>query len=196
MANRGASAAFLTELAKDFNHPVHLLETGLDSGPYYLTDAYTDIVWSGNTYVASGHLLGFGDIEEQTRMESYDLTVTYSIVDVTYVSLVLSEDYIGRSIKIHLALLPDGSSTPIVDPILYYDGLINGGSIIEDGAGGATLAITSNGFDMNRRNGRHTNHEENQILFPGDKGFEFVDQATREMIWGQPTPTRNSTDKP
>ena len=45
MADRGMSAAVLTEVAKSQNEPFHLVEIYFTSGTAYLTDAFKDITW-------------------------------------------------------------------------------------------------------------------------------------------------------
>ena len=54
---------------------------------------------------------------------------------------------------------------------------------------GATATITVNAesrlADWDRPRVRRYNHEDQQIDYPGDMGFEFVPQmATKELRWG------------
>ena len=47
------------------------------------------------------------------------------------------------------------------------------------------LSGTNAGEEFRRKTGRHTNHEEQQIHFSGDKGFEFASEITKDIIWGK-----------
>jgi hypothetical protein len=53
--------------------------------------------------------------------------------------------------------------------------------------GSCTIAIsaTSHWVDFERRPGRHTNHAEQQVWFPGDLGFEFSSEIVKEIRWGR-----------
>jgi hypothetical protein len=48
------------------------------------------------------------------------------------------------------------------------------------------VRATSLFADFERRTGRHTNDAEQQIHYPGDKGFEFVSELRDKQInWGR-----------
>jgi len=190
MADRGATAAALAEMAKASNQPVHLLQVALDAptGTIYATDAYKDIEWGGNIYTALGHLLSFSDIEETAELQVASLTVTLSGVDQAYISLFLSEHYIDRALRIYTGFL-DSSDTLIADPVLIFDGRMDQPVIQEDpDAGTSVVAVraTNAWVDFERRPGRHTNHQEQQIWFPGDRGFEFASEIVKDIVWGRP----------
>ncbi len=184
--DRSASAAVLTEIAASACRPVHLLKITFDSGPVYMTDAYRTITWDGQSWVAMGHFLSFSDIEESGGIEVSSCTVGLSGVDQTYISIFLNNDFIDREVSIWKAFL-DASMSVISNPLLIFNGRINRPGITEDPDGGScTLAVevASNWVDFQRIPGRHTNHTEQQIWYPGDKGFEFASDKTSQIKWG------------
>lgn len=184
--DRSASAAVLTEIAASACRPVHLLKITFDSGPVYMTDAYRTITWDGQSWVAMGHFLSFSDIEESGGIEVSSCTVGLSGVDQTYISIFLNNDFIDREVSIWKAFL-DASMSVISNPLLIFNGRINRPGITEDPNGGScTLAVevASNWVDFQRIPGRHTNHTEQQIWYPGDKGFEFASDKTSQIKWG------------
>lgn len=82
-----------------------------------------------------------------------------------------------------------GVPTIVPDPIQIFDGLMDSVSIQEtpgqDSAGAMQITASSHWGGAQRHPGRHTNHEEQQVHFPGDMGFEFVSEQARDIMWGR-----------
>jgi hypothetical protein len=187
MADRGASAAVITELGKSQNRPFHLVEVVFDVTPIYITDAWMNISRNGQTYTALGHFLGFSDIEESSELQVANLTAQLSGVDQSVISAVLTENYIDRPLRIYKGFL-DGNMAVIANPVLIFEGRMDSPVIQEnpdDGSCVVSVSATNAWVDFERLSGRHTNHEEQQIFFPGDMGFEFVSEITQEITWGR-----------
>ena len=185
--DRGSTAAFQTEIAKAANRPVHLFEVHLDSGVVYANDGYKTITYNSNDYLPLAHFIGFSDIEEAAEVIVSSMTLSLSGVDQTWVSSLLSEDYIDRDIKIFLAFLDD-SQALISDPVLVFEGRMDQPVITEnpdDGTSVISVTATNAWVDFQRKTGRHTNHEEQQIHFAGDKGFEFASEIVSDIVWGR-----------
>ena len=191
MAGRGASTAVLTELAEAQNQPVHLVELMFDAAPIYVTDAWSTINWSGKTYIALGHFIGFSDIEESSEIQVASLTAQLSGVDQSLISAVLSQAYIDRTMRIYKAFLAADMAV-ITSPVLIFEGRMDSPVIEEnpdDGSCIVAVSATNAWVDFERKSGRHTNNSEQQMFFPGDLGFEFVSKMTAEVIWGKPSGT-------
>lgn len=187
MTKRGASAAVQAEIAKDANQPFHLAELYLDTGTIRMTDAFRDVIWGGNTYLSAGRLLDFSGVEETADMKVTQATVQLSGVDQMLISVFLSNAYIDRRLVIRKAFF-DGSMQMLVDPFPIFDGRCDQPVINDDPAGGkSTIALTASSafVDFERTPGRHTNDSEQQLHFPGDLGFQFVDQLNTQIRWGR-----------
>jgi len=187
--DRGSTSAFQTEVVKAANRPLHLVSVHFDDTTVYMTDGYKTITYSSNDYVPMGHLLGFSDIEEAAEVIVSNVTVTLSGVDQVWISNFLSKDYIDRTIKIYTAFL-DSTEALVGDPVLIFEGRMDQPTIQEDPEAGSSVvsvSATNAWVDFSRKTGRHTNHEEQQIHFPGDKGFEFASEIVQDVIWGRPS---------
>ncbi len=184
MSGRGAGGAVLAEWSKGLCRPVHLLE--VDFNPYiYLTDAGTNLTWNGNAYLAS-QFLGFSAISETADLLVNSVTVSLSGVDQAVIAILLQETYLHRKLKIRTAML-DASLSIIADPTLRFEGRIKSATIaVEPDSGTVTCAVdaSSHWADFEARNGRHSNHAEQQRLFPEDMGFRQVSTLDREVYWG------------
>ena len=187
MANRGSTTAFQTEIKKDQSHPLHLIEVYLDSATYYVTDNYRDVVYSSNTYDALGFFLNFANIEESTEVTASRITLSLSGVDQQYTNLFLTENYVDRRVVIRKAFI-NTSNALIADPVTIFDGRLDSPVITEDAESGlATIAVVaSNQFvDFEKTPGRYTNHENQQLHYPGDNGFIYASQIIKDIVWGQ-----------
>ncbi len=186
--DRSSTSAFQTEIAKLQNQPVHLLSVHFDDEVVYMNDGYKDIVYNSNTYQSVGHFMAFSDIEEAAEVMVSTMTLSLSGVDQTWVSKVLNKEYIDRTVKIYTAFL-DSAQALVVDPILIFEGRMDQPMISEDvdsGQSTVSVSATNAWVDFSRKTGRHTNHEETQIHFSGDKGFEFSSEIVADVIWGRP----------
>lgn len=185
--DRGSSSAFQTEVAKSNNRPVHLVEVYFDDETVYMTDAFKDITYNSNNYIAVGHFMGFSDIEEAAEVIVSSVTLSLSGVDQVWISRVLNKAYIDRTVKIYTAFLDDAQAL-IVNPVLIFEGRMDTPAIQEDpdsGKSSVSVSATNSWVDFSRKTGRHTNHEEQQIHFAGDKGFEFASEIVKDITWGK-----------
>jgi len=190
MADRGASAAFLTELVKDQNEPFHLFELQLDvadGGTVRNTDLHRDVSWGGNSYLANGHFMQFSGIQESAELRVKTCSVTLSGVDQAWIATVLTVNYIDRRLLIYKGFVNATTDAVIVDPIAIFDGRVDSAQTEEDPSAGTcsvTLTAADDWVDFERLNGRHTNPTEQQALFPSDLGFQYVDMINKQIQWG------------
>lgn len=184
--DRGASADFITEILKSSNQPVYLVEVWFDDGTIRMTDAWINVLWNANSYTANGQFLGFSGLSESSDMSIPNVTVQVSAVDQVWISIALSKPYIDRRIAIYKAFL-DYRQAVISNPLLIFDGRIDAMEISDDPTGGTcTIAVTASSqwVDFQRTPGRHTNDQEEQVWFPGDRGFQFVTNINQQIKWG------------
>ena len=183
--DRGASGAVVTQLGNAASEPCHLFEFYLDDQTVRTTDAYRNLVWGGNTYIGAGNLLNFDGIEESATLQVASARIQLTGVLQDSISLLLSHNYIDRRIVIYKAFI--SGAGVVVDPIPIFDGRADSPIIEEDPSAGTcmvTLSAAQHWIDFERRPGRHTNDAEEQIWFPGDKGFEFVSSLNKPIKWG------------
>lgn len=187
MSGRNATAAVLAELIKGEVRVAHLFELELDDATVRNSDAFRDVDWNGNTYVANGHFMDFTSIEETADLRIARATFSLSGIDQTQVAGVLQHTYIDRVIRAYKAFFNTDEAL-IADPMLIFDGRIDSTAVDDDptrGTSSVVLTATSAWVDFERRPGRHTNHEEQQIHFPGDRGFQYATAINRQIVWGR-----------
>lgn len=203
MADRGLSAAVKEYLARTQLTVVHLFYFGF-STPDYFADGRYDIVWNGNTYLATGDILEVPQIKHTAAPSLDSVEIRISGVNQANIYKVLAEDFTGVEVKIHRALVTEGlvpasnlypgstmypSSgwTIVGTPIELFFGTLDNPSVREnpeDGTSEIAWKATSHWLDFERVAGRRTNDADQQKWFPGDKGMEFASKSIADLKWG------------
>lgn len=183
--DRGAQAGFLAELVKSVNSPCYLLDVSFDDGAVRMTDAWRAVTFNSNTYTAQGHFMTFNGLTESAELQVPNLSITISSVDRAWVSIALTKAYINRKLVLYKAFL-DYTQGLISSPIIIFEGSLDGMSVSDspDGKCSVQVTATSQWGDFERRPGRHTNPQEQQVIFPGDKFFDYCAQLNKEIRWG------------
>ena len=71
------------------------------------------------------------------------------------------------------------------DPAIYYKGRMDSPSISQDDTLEIVLTLENRFAAWDRPKIRRYNNADQQALYPGDKGLEFVEQATeKRIVWG------------
>lgn len=146
------------------------------------------------SWIGFGGNLGFEQIEESTDLKANRVTAVLSGVDQSIVSIILSQNYVGRYAKIYRGHF--GSNYKLLsDPILMFWGYMNGGFEInevrgEDGEGEKTVEIRMELQDrissLERVKGIQTNSDSHQQFFPDDGFFDLVpEHMTKTIVWGE-----------
>lgn len=154
---------------------------------YYATDNAWTVNYGGVTYPALGHFLSFEGAEETSDMAIATAKITLSGVEAEYISAILSYNYINRELSI-LRIFFDENGVMRGSPEPVFAGPMDEPSINDDpDAGTLTVMLTaSNHFAaFERTPGRHTNHQEQQAHFLGDRFFELVGNYDKSVVWGK-----------
>jgi len=181
--SRTVNSSTATELAKDAFEMAHLVTIDFDT-PVYLTDNPHDLTYDGDDYEAGGHLLQMSNVTESSDVRVGKYSLQISGVDQSYISILLSQSYINRQVLIYRAAL--NNNTIIGDPILLYNGRIDGFTIADgDNSSDITISTASHWSDFEKKAGRKTNNNSQQIFFSGDLGFEFASSTVTDLKWGR-----------
>lgn len=181
---RGLDSSLITELAKDDFNLCSLLFMDIGNG-IRLTDYAHDITYSSNTYSASDHLLSIGAPKETRDLRVNTLTVTLSGVEQTYITLMLTNDYVNRPVQFYKAAI-SASGAIIGSPMLAFDGRMTRFEIREgSGTSEVSIEVASHWADFEKKAGRRTNTNSHQRFFPSDKGFDFAAKTVRDLRWGK-----------
>jgi hypothetical protein len=183
---RNATVDYLTALSSGELYPAIFFEGAFASGWVRIWTGSHDITWDDKLWTGAGALIGLGALEETSDVVASGTSVSLSGVPLDLISLAIEEARQGSPGRIWLALLTPAREV-IANPVQAFSGRLDVPEISEDGSTCTiTISYESRLIDLNTpRNWRYT-HESQQILFPGDRGFEHVTAIQdREITWGR-----------
>lgn len=184
--SRSLTAGVQSAIADDQVRPFLLFEGEFVSGTIRAWNGIGDLAWSSYTWSGVGSLINISAIEEASDVKASGITVVLNGVSQTNISLALSDCRQGKPGKIWIGFM-NTSNAIISDPYLVFDGRLDTANI-DEGAEFASVSLSyeSRLIDLQKpRNIRYT-HEEQQRLFAGDMGLEFVASLQEmEVTWGR-----------
>jgi hypothetical protein len=183
---RDLTSGLLTEVTAQVMQPCILFEGEFEGGTVRLWSGLGDLTWNSVIWTGAGNLLGVSAVEETTAVVANGITVSLSGIPVEWRSAAIDGARQGKPGRVWFGAL-DAAGALVADPYMLFAGRLD---VPEITFGGETFAITityeSRLIDLTRpREWRYT-HESQQILFPGDKGLEYVTTIQDKAVaWGQ-----------
>jgi hypothetical protein len=190
---RTLTAGQLAALQSGKIRPAFFIEAHFVDGPVYVWTGRGRLVWNGITWLGFGSTVAITTIEETTAIEAKGITLTMSGIDVSLLGGIMLEFQVGLPALIRLGLF-DENVALIDDPVISWAGRMDQPTIDVDGQT-ATISINCENrlLEMNVAVDRRYTNEDQQIDYPGDRGFEFVASIQDVTIyWGHtPSSTNN-----
>lgn len=152
--------------------------------PIALNSSNRPIEYGGVTYLGAAGLGTVNPIDDSPG-EVKGLQLQMSGVPAEYLGLALDDASIvqGAPITLRLAILD--ANQQVIEAPIDWTGRIDTMAIEEDGDT-CSIAVTaeSSAVDLLRGNALTTSNADQQYLYPGDRGFEYVDsQANIPVVW-------------
>jgi hypothetical protein len=183
--SRDMTPTMQAAVAAEVLRPVTLVKISLDSGIIAVHSALGDIAWNGHTYLGVGNMGNLSEIHEGNSIAPYGIRATLSGIPAAMISTVLGEHYQGRPAEVYLALL-DEAYELLVDPTLAFRGRCDFADIQLGEQAAIQLTIKSRLADWQRPRIRRFNHEDQQAVYPGDLGLEYVAKMVEKpIVWGR-----------
>ena len=168
---------------------------------YSFCNAASPITVGGVTFANLGMLLSLGDIPQDIKSTSDDITISLTGIDPANISLILSSNIKGSLVEIWRGFLDSNNqiiTTPTTQFFKRYTGIINSVGISEDFNDQArsrvatcTIACTSMRKVLeNRVAGLRTNQKSWQFFYPGDTSMNRVSAISNQYFdFGAPPQT-------
>jgi len=183
--SRGIDPATITALASDSFNFVTLIRLDFET-PILITNWSRDVTVDDDTFLSSPHFLESGSPTESAQLRVNSINLILSGVEQSYVSVFLSQAYMGKRVRIWKAVLDD-SDELIGEKILTFDGRITDFGIADSETDSQVeIQIASHWSDFQKVNGRKTNQNSQHQYFSGDLGFEFAANSVKDLKWGRP----------
>lgn len=167
--------------------PAFLCTMAFASGFLRVWSGMGDIVWNGDLYTGVGIYGGVSKIEETKKVSANGLQLSLTGIPSAMVSIALNEHYRGRRVYLWLALFDPVTGAMIASPTRVFSGRMDTMKIADNGStSDIVISCESRLIDLERPRERRFTHEDQQALFPGDKGLEYVaGLQNKEVFWGR-----------
>lgn len=170
---------------------VALVRMGFDSGDVLAAGAPWPILWDWDgdtvdeTFIGVGQLGKVSRLAESADVRPWSISLELSGIDPSLVSIAMAEHYQGRDLRVWRAFLNQSTHAIVGVPKLEFRGRMDTMNLKL----GVTATITVTGHsrlsDWDRPRTRRYTNEDQQALWPGDKGQEFTaGTAEKELVWG------------
>ncbi len=153
------------------------------SSPLRLCTGRWALTWNSVTYTAVG-TLGTVEPAQESATGPKPINFRMSGVPASMRSLALQENVQGKPVSILLAIF-NPTTYQIADAVLEWEGTLDVMDWADDGSTGViTVSAESAGVDLLRGVSVRYTDQDQQRLFTGDKGFEYVvAQGEKTITW-------------
>ena len=189
---RSITTAFNNAVTSQVVRPILACELEFSTGTLRFWNGYGDLVMtaggSSNTFTGLGDLMNVSAISESDQVEAVGAQLSLTGIKSSLISAALSANYTNRNASIFLGLF-DTNKAVIADVYTLFKGKMDIMKI-DEGPETATIALNLENrlIVLDRAKERRYTHEDQQLSFAGDLGFEFVpDLQDKEIIWGKKT---------
>ena len=196
MTDRTLTAAVSTETEQNDYRMALFVELEFDTDPVYVWTGVGTLTYTMPTvgvyggvsrdWVGVGDLGGMDGIAESSDRSQNGVRLHMTGIDNDLLSNALTQDYQGRTAVIWLVYFDDAGAI-VADPFVVFGGEMDVIEVIEGDERG-TVFVYCESLDgkLRRKSETLLTNEEQQRLYPGDLGLEFVaDLQSREILWGK-----------
>lgn len=191
-AGRTISSDMVSEVTTTQLSPILMAQLDF-STPLYLWTGYGTLTYNGIGYLGLGTLGTISPVQETTDLSARGITMQLSGVPTAMVYNALSEDYQGRTCSVMFGALSPTAGL-ISSPITVFAGRMDVMQISDDGQSSLiTMSAENKLIDFKRTREIRYTDEEQQALYAGDLGLEFVNAIQeRTIYWGNQNHTNGS----
>lgn len=183
---RTLPSALSAEFNADELKPFYAVELLFDSGDLRFWTGYGDITANSETWTGSGTVISFSSTNEATDLSANGMSLNFSGLDSSIISIMLSENYRGRLAKVYLGAL-GANNLPVSDLYQIFAGRMDVMSLQENGeTANITITIENVLIDLDRPRARKLTNEEQLKRFSGDDSLKNVASLQdRQIAWGR-----------
>jgi len=183
---RPMTTAIRNELGADAVKPRFFTSIETDSSVLFLWNGNFDIVFDGDTYLGNGQLVGIGAVQESEDIEARGIEIQLTGEPTGLLAIILADISHGNACTLHFGFL-DANENLIADPILLFEGRLDAVTFDDDTKSAVIkLNYESVLIELERSNEFRYNDNTQQGFFPGDIGFEFMEQLVQwSGYWGK-----------
>lgn len=182
--DRTMTARIAAEVEGPQIRPFGAVKYSFASGTLALNTTPYTITIGGVDYLGVGSLGEVTNVEESSEMKAQKIALKMTGLSPEIVAIALGEHYQGVRTVLYLGFL-DADHALLDTPIIAFSGQLDTMDIRVGTEAEITATIESRFADWERPRVRRFTDADQQDLYPGDKGLEFVSKVTdMELVWG------------
>lgn len=191
-AGRTISADMVSEVTTAQLSPILMAELNF-TPPVYLWTGYGTLTYNGIGYLGLGTLGTISPVQETTDLSARGISMQLSGVPTALVYEALTDDYQGRACSVMFGALSPTAGL-VASPITIFSGRMDVMQLSDDGqTSQITMTAENKLIDFKRTREIRYTDEEQQRLYAGDLGLEFVNAIQEKTIyWGNQNATNAS----
>jgi hypothetical protein len=180
-----------------------LIDIAVNDTTYYISNAYSPLVFQGNTYTQLGYLLAMSEIQDDLKSTNNQISITLSGIppvpdsgDQNYMSIALNSNLKGSRIRIWRAFFQPDPGVFVPNQVyLRFNGYINNYGLNENWDQDNQTTSNSISIQCSSINaileksygGRRTNESDQTLWYPGDRGmFRVKSLSDTQFDFGKP----------
>ena len=161
-----------------------MVRVDFDSGTLAWHNGLQSVTYAGQEYLPTGNLGGISAISETPGGTPQAVNINLGGIDESFVALLMDEEFTGRDAFIYIALADEDYRVDPDNVLLIFSGQVNGLDGSMGSQAGFSLSVQSRMADWERIRALKYTDADQQSLYPGDKGFEYVPQMSqKKLIW-------------
>ncbi len=190
---RAMTSDAIAAITSPMVRPALLVQATFASETIYFWSGLGTIVWNGQAWIGIGSLGSISTIEEGSTVEAKGINFSISGFDPSALGAVMGEFQVALPALVFLGFF-DAAGALIDDPVCCFSGRMDKPTLDVSGTS-ATITINCENrlVEMNVSAERRYTHEDQQVDFPGDLGFQFVNSIQDSQIYfGRFPSTKNN----
>lgn len=183
---RSIPAAMQTQLDTSHLFIVWFAHVQGVTGDLRLWTGIGTVSWNGYTWTGAGDLGSVRSIRQTKDLRAEGIELQLSGIGQDNIAFLLTEMRSGRDVQVWLGFEHPTTRAILADPMSVYKGYLDTGQL-EDGRTFASVIVRAEGIlaGLERAVVRRYTHEDQQIDYPGDRGFEYVAAIQdKEVLFG------------
>lgn len=186
---------------------VEFIRLTMPSATYTFCNAAAPVTVGGITFSNLGSLLMLGDVQQDIKATSNDLTISLNGIDPANIIIVLGSQIKGSGVEVWRGFLDDYNQILVLGGVTQffkrYTGIVTNISLTEDWNGELRTRVATCGLSCasmrivlnNRIAGTRTNQQAWQFVYPSDTSMNRVAEITNQYFdFGAPPMTGGVAD--
>lgn len=163
---------------------LYFVRLDFDAGSICYNSSLNTLVLGGKTYIGAGNLGSISGVSEAVGVKSSEVTVSLAGVNNALIVALQNEPFLNRPAFIHIAVLGADDSYSATNTLLMFSGKMDSISGKQGEVGSFSVSIRSRLSDWERTRSIKYTDADQQKLYPGDKGMEYIPQISqKKIIW-------------